>query len=161
VPDVALRPMTAGEFAAYLPWAKGEYADEVMRNTGISAVEAARHAEDSFRDLVPHGVRTPGQRLLVATDPRTGERVGLLWLTTRGSRGAAALWIYDIHVEEPLRGKGYGRRLLELAEEEARRGGLGRMELNVSRDNESARGLYESMGYLEMSRQMYKTLPDR
>lgn len=161
MPDVTLRPMTAAEFATYLPWAKGEYADEVMRNTGISAEDAKRHAEDSFRDLTPHGVKTPGHQLLVAVDPQTGERVGLLWLTTRGSRGATALWIYDIYVEEPLRGKGYGRRLLQLAEEEARRAGVNRMELNVSRDNENARGLYESMGYVEMSRQMYKLLPER
>jgi ribosomal protein S18 acetylase RimI-like enzyme len=161
MPEVTLRPMTAEEFLIYLPWAKAEYADEVMQNTGISAEAAACHSEDSFRDLVPEGVNTPGHQLLVATDPDTGERVGLLWLTTQRPRGTPAMWIYDIYVEEPLRGKGYGRRLLELAEEEARRAGLDRMELNVARDNEGARALYESMGYAEMSRQMYKELPER
>ncbi len=70
------------------------------------------------------------------------------------------MWIYDIYVEESLRGKGYGRRLIELAEEEARRAGVTRMELNVARDNEGARSLYESVGYREMSRQMYKVVSE-
>ena len=69
------------------------------------------------------------------------------------------MWIYDIYVEEPLRGKGYGRRLLELAEEGSCRAGVMRMELNVARDNDGAPALYESVGYREMSRRMYKLLP--
>jgi ribosomal protein S18 acetylase RimI-like enzyme len=161
VPEVNLRPMTAEEYLEYLPWAKALYAEEIMQNAGVSAEEAAGHSDDSFNDLLPLGVETPGHQLFVGTDPETGQRVGLLWLTTQRRRGAAAMWIYDIYVEEALRDKGYGRRLLELAEEEARRAGVTRMELNVARDNEGARSLYESMGYAEMSRQMYKVVPER
>jgi ribosomal protein S18 acetylase RimI-like enzyme len=150
--------MTAEEFVAYLPWAKALYADEIMRNAGVSAEDAAAHSDDSFSDLLPRGVETPGHQLFVAADAESGERVGLLWLTTQRRRGASATWIYDIYVEEALRGKGYGRCLMELAEDEARRAGVTRMELNVARDNEGARSLYESMGYREMSRQMYKVV---
>jgi GNAT superfamily N-acetyltransferase len=161
VPEVTLRPMTAEEFDVYLPWAKAEYAKEIELNNGIPAEDAAELAEPSFRDLEPLGLDTPGHQVWVATDPGTGERVGVLWLTVQQPRGVPAMWIYDIFVEEPLRGKGYGRRLLELAEEEARRAGVMRMELNVARDNDGARALYESVGYREMSRQMYKLLPER
>ena len=34
------------------------------------------------------------------------------------------------------------------------------MELNVAGDNDGARRLYERMGYIEMSRQMYKDLAE-
>lgn len=159
MPEVTLRPMTAQEFDVYLPWAKAGYAQEIETNNGVPAEDAAELAEPSFRDLEALGVDTPGHQLWVATDPGTGARVGLLWLTTQQPRGLPAMWIYDIYVEEPMRGKGYGRRLLEFAEEEARRAGVNRMELNVARDNARARALYESVGYREMSRQMYKTLP--
>ncbi len=157
MPEVVLRPMTAEEFATYLPWAKGEYADELRRNVGITGEQARRHAEHAFGDLTDDGVLTAGHQLLVAEDP-SGERVGLLWLTVRNERGAPAMWIYDIFVEEARRGQGYGRRLLELAEDEARRAGVDRMELNVAGDNQRARALYEQSGYIEMSRQMYKKI---
>jgi ribosomal protein S18 acetylase RimI-like enzyme len=152
--------MTAEEFATYLPWAKDEYADELRRNVGIGEEEARRHADVAFDDLSADGVLTVGHQLLAAEDASSGERVGLLWLTVRNERGVPAMWIYDIYVEEAMRGKGYGGRLLELAEDEARRSGVDRMELNVAGDNDGARRLYERMGYTEMSRQMYKNLAE-
>jgi ribosomal protein S18 acetylase RimI-like enzyme len=59
-----------------------------------------------------------------------------------------------------MRGRGYGRCLMELAQEEAEGMGIARIELNVYGDNPRARALYESLGYVEMSRQMYKVLDD-
>ena len=44
------------------------------------------------------------------------------------------------------------------AEEQARAMGVMRLELNVFGDNPVARSLYESLGYVEMSRQLYKDL---
>ena len=57
-----------------------------------------------------------------------------------------------------MRGNGYGRCLMELVEEQAHSDGIARIELNVYGDNRRARSLYESLGYTEMSRQMYKVL---
>jgi ribosomal protein S18 acetylase RimI-like enzyme len=45
-----------------------------------------------------------------------------------------------------------------LAEDEARRRGLTRIELNVFGGNEVARNLYRSLGYVETSAQMAKDL---
>ena len=47
---------------------------------------------------------------------------------------------------------------MELLEEEVAALGLGRIELNVFGHNDVARGLYEDMGYVEMSRQLFKEL---
>ena len=52
---------------------------------------------------------------------------------------------------EAMRGRGLGRRAMELAEEEANRRGLARIELNVFGGNEVARGLYRSLGYAEVA----------
>jgi ribosomal protein S18 acetylase RimI-like enzyme len=158
VPEVTLRPMTAGEYREYLARATPDYADEVQRNTGIGRPEALRHAERVFRDLLPDGVTTRGHRLLLAFDADTGERVGLLWVAEQRREGAPVAWVYDIKVEEALRGRGYGRALMLRAEEQARDMGITRLELNVFGDNPVARNLYRSLGYGEMSRQLYKDL---
>jgi GNAT superfamily N-acetyltransferase len=159
MPEVVLRPMTAEEFRGYRAHAIQDYADEVRRNTGVDAEGARKHAERAFTDILPDGLASPGHRILVAEDP-PGERIGLLWLARLHREGIRTAWIYDVAVEEPLRGRGYGRRLMEAAEEQARGLGVRRLELNVFGDNERARRLYGSMGFVEMSRQLYKELPE-
>ena len=47
---------------------------------------------------------------------------------------------------------------MELIVDEARAVGVSRIELNVFADNPVARHLYETEGYVEMSRQMVKLL---
>jgi ribosomal protein S18 acetylase RimI-like enzyme len=67
-------------------------------------------------------------------------------------------FIYDISVDEALRGRGYGRAAIRLAEEEARRNGLHALALSVFGQNVIARAFYESLGYRETSLQMRKEL---
>jgi GNAT superfamily N-acetyltransferase len=66
--------------------------------------------------------------------------------TRRGRRTRA--FLYDIEVDEPHRGKGYGRALLTAAEEAARSRGVSALELNVFGGNATSIGLYESAGYI-------------
>ena len=150
--------MTQAEFDDYLAWAVHEYADELVRNTGIGRDEAERHAGRTFKTALPHGLTTPDHRFLTAADADTGEHVGLLWLARQRRDETELLWIFEIWVDEPMRGNGYGRCLMELVEEQAHSDGIARIELNVYGDNRRARSLYESLGYTEMSRQMYKVL---
>ena len=63
-----------------------------------------------------------------------------------------------MEIGEEHRGRGYGRAAMLLAEEEARRRGLNRIELNVFGGNTIARNLYRSLGYVETSAQMAKDL---
>jgi ribosomal protein S18 acetylase RimI-like enzyme len=68
------------------------------------------------------------------------------------------LYIYNIEIDEPQRGHGYGRTAMLLAEAEARSRGIDRVELNVFGGNDVARNLYRSLGYVETSIQMGKDL---
>jgi GNAT superfamily N-acetyltransferase len=152
--------MTQAEFDEYRAWAVEKYADELVRNTGIDREDAVRHAERTFSTTLPFGLTTPDHRFLTADDAETGEHVGMLWIARQRREGAELIWIFDIWVEEPMRGRGFGRCLMELAEAEANGMGVARIELNVYGDNARARKLYGSLGYVEMSRQMYKVLRD-
>lgn len=57
------------------------------------------------------------------------------------------LAIVDFVVLPEHRGKGVGERLLEAAEEEARRLGVAALDLNVAAPNEGARRFYERHGF--------------
>src|SRR5262245_18982223 len=93
-----LRPMSAAECYEYLAWVVDDYAEELQRNgkaTGEAALAASRA---SFDGLLPDGVATAGQTLLVAEDHASGDRVGLLWFGPSTDDPSTA-WIYDITVD--------------------------------------------------------------
>ncbi|MBR5175311.1 MAG: GNAT family N-acetyltransferase [Bacteroidales bacterium] len=49
--------------------------------------------------------------------------------------------------EKDCWGRGFGRRMMELVEDRARKAGLEKLKLTVIKENERARSLYERMGY--------------
>jgi GNAT superfamily N-acetyltransferase len=119
---VRLRAMRPEELTEYLDWVVDDYAAELERNgkaTGEAAIAASRA---SFDSLLPEGVATPGQTLLIAEDD-AGERVGLLWFGP-STDDASMAWVYDITVDEDRRGQGWGRAIMRSFEGEARGGGV-------------------------------------
>ena len=157
--QIRVRAMRADEFDAWRASIVPMYADDVMRNESLSPEDALRQAERETDELLASGLDTPGHRVFVAEDVVTGERIGYLWYGPRlRDPDAAVAWLYDIVVDEPMRGRGSGRELMRLLEDEARADGKSRIELNVFGDNERARHMYESLGYVEMARQMSKDL---
>lgn len=157
MPELHLRPMTADEYRVWHREAVASYADDLVRNVRLSPEAAERNAADTLRTLLPEGLATRDHWLKVAEDER-GERVGHLWFARRATPGGEIAYLFDIQVVESERGRGYGRRLMERFEEEVAALGLERIELNVFGHNEVARGLYEDLGYVEMSRQLFKEL---
>ena len=150
--------MLADEFEAYLAWAIDDYAAELERN-GKAVGEAAKVASQaSFDSLLPDGLATVGHVLSISTDPEDGQRVGVLWFGPSTDDPSMA-WIYDITVDEDKRGRGWGRATMRAFEGEASARGFARAGLNVYGDNHVARRLYESLGYVETSRQLHKELP--
>ena len=160
MPEVRLRPMTAGEYREYYREAVASYADDMVRNVKLSPEAAEARAADTLRDLLPEGLGTRDHWIEVAED-EGGERIGHLWFARRASPIGDIVWLFDIQVVEAARGQGYGRRMMERLEEKVAALGLTRIELNVFGHNDVARGLYEDLGYVEMSRQLFKELGTR
>jgi ribosomal protein S18 acetylase RimI-like enzyme len=157
VPEVRLRPMTAGEYREYHREAVASYADDMVRNVKLSPEAAETRAAATLRDLLPEGLGTRDHWIEVAED-EAGERIGHLWFARRATPAGNIAFLFDVEVVEAARGRGYGRRLMELLEEKVAALGLARIELNVFGHNDVARGLYEDLGYVEMSRQLFKEL---
>lgn len=155
---VRLRPMREDEFPAFAEAVRAGYAEDIERNGRMPRQAARRKAERDCAALFSDGLASAGQSIYVVEDGETGERVGVLWLAERELHDRTVLWIYNVEIDERLRGRGLGRQTMMLAEDEARARGIERIELNVFGGNEAARNLYRSLGYDELAVQMGKDL---
>jgi RimJ/RimL family protein N-acetyltransferase len=153
-----LRPIREDEFPAFVAASRAGYAEDVERHGHVPRVEAQRKAAEDMARLFPGDQPAEGQTVLVVEDDETGEAVGRVWFTVRDHLRRTSAWLYDITIDERVRGRGYGRQAMLLLEEEVRRLGLERLALNVFGGNERARSLYLSLGYTEDSVWMGKEL---
>ena len=157
---VRLRPLRDDEFDAWVEHGKAEYARDMIENAGAPPAQAREKAESDWQTLLPQRVETPDQ-FIYAVEDESGARVGSVWFARRETQfeGAVA-FVYEIEIDEQLRGRGFGREAMLLLEDEARARGLARMSLNVFGGNEVARNLYRSLGYAESAVWMAKQLGD-
>jgi ribosomal protein S18 acetylase RimI-like enzyme len=153
-----LRPVRDDELADFVRRARDGYAEDIERSARLSAEEAREKADRDIAALVPEGRAGQGQYLFVLEDEATGEAVGRLWFAERPRGARTVAWLYEIAIEEGLRGRGLGRKAMLLLEDEVRRRGLPLVALNVFGGNERARSLYRSLGYVEDSVWMSKEL---
>jgi ribosomal protein S18 acetylase RimI-like enzyme len=167
---VALRRMTQAEYERWRPASIESYACERARNAGTS-VEAEREvAARQFAQFLGEGLETEGallwhvvlqgrgrMRAGESAESDEGEEVvGTLWVQVSADRGRA--FIYEIEIGEAYRRRGYGRRALELLEDEMRPMGVRRIGLNVFADNAGAQALYRLLGYAVTNMNMQKVL---
>jgi ribosomal protein S18 acetylase RimI-like enzyme len=155
---IALRPMKDEDLERFLVVSKDEYARDRARALDTSLDDERATAERQFAELLKDGIHTADHRLwLVTLDGNTP--VGHLWVHVDPQSRRA--FIYQIRIEEEHRGKGYGKRTLELLEEELIPLGVTRISLNVFAPNHVARALYEKQGYRTTSQHMQKSLVPR
>ena len=153
---VQLRPMRDEEFEEWYPLARDGYAEQMVDDAGLEPDRAAAKAAADMEQLFPGKQRSAEQLLFVLE--ADGEPVGNLWLCERDDGFQSGMFVYNVHVDEAQRGRGYGREAMLLAEEETRRRGIGKISLNVFGGNVVARSLYSSLGYEENAVAMSKRL---
>ena len=154
--DVQLRPMRDEEFSDWLPRMRDDYARSMIEEGGVSPESGMEMAATQTEQLFPGQKPSPGQLVFVVD--AEGEPVGELWLAERDDVLQRCLFVYQIHIAEKHRGRGYGKAAMLLAEDEARRRGIPRLALNVFGGNTVARSLYTSLGYVENAVAMSKAL---
>jgi ribosomal protein S18 acetylase RimI-like enzyme len=158
--ELVLHELAGEELAGYVVYLEASYAREMHELGGVALDEARQLAHDSTLELFPDGRPAAGHQLWRAVDG-DGQPVGILWLARRDQGTVREhAWIYDIEVEAGRRGQGWGRLLMERAEQIALDWGLRSLRLNVFGDNEVARRLYRSRGFREQSVIMTKVLSE-
>ena len=68
-----------------------------------------------------------------------------------GHRG----WVYYLAVDPDRRGKGYGRAMMDAAEDWLRQRGIEKLQLLVRADNSVVKDFYQSLGYFEQERVIF------
>lgn len=149
--------MSDEEYLGWAPASRAAYAADKMRASGLTKAEAEKVAEEDFKRILPDGRDSQDNFLYTArNDEQTV--VGFLWFCVRGANDNRRAFVCDILVKEPFRGRGYGKLLMLHAEKEASDLGLKRIGLHVFGFNETAIGLYQSLGYQTTDLVMEKTL---
>lgn len=147
--------MTDAEISAFNEREQAHYVGDRIA-TGETPETAQEHADRDWERFFPGGKAAGGHRFYRVLDG--ADPVGLLWLGPSPDNKSGTDWIYYIEVDETLRGRGYGRGAMLLAEQEARQQGATELGLNVFGPNKVARQLYESIGYEATAINMAKRL---
>ncbi|MFI6072361.1 GNAT family N-acetyltransferase [Actinoplanes sp. NPDC051343] len=147
-----LEPMTDDRYRSYYSEQLNSYAVSIEKS-GVPREEAVRRAKEGTDALLTRGLRTPGHHLLVAWNDDE-EEVGHIWIKLTDNRA----YVYDIAVPEHLRRRGFGRSIMELAQQWCRDQGATEIGLHVYAHNPGARSLYEQLGFTETGRLMNKPL---
>jgi len=154
---VTLPPMTPEVWARWRTASVLAYADDKVRIGAWPSEGAVERSEREYAALVPDGQATPGQEFRSIVND-AGVVVGALWFGPSDAIGRGQAFILDIEVDQAFRGQGYGRAALVALEALARELGYDAIGLHVFGDNEAARALYRSAGYVETDVTMQKRL---
>jgi ribosomal protein S18 acetylase RimI-like enzyme len=153
--ELRLRPLVDDELAEFIAASRSEYVQGLIEHARLPAEFAERKAE---RDLAAYEGPIPDRHSFHWIE-HDGGRVGRLWFEERESpRLGRIVWLNEIEIDAPFRGRGYGRTAMRLLEEDVRARGIQEIVLNVWGGNDVARSLYRAIGYFERSVEMAKEL---
>jgi len=154
---VTLEPISPEAFERWRTVAIRGYAADKVRVGAWPAEGAEERSERDFATLLPDGLATPGHHFRSIVND-AGVAVGVLWFGPLREIGRGMCFIWDIEVDAKARGRGYGRAALLALEPVARDLGYDEIGLHVFGDNEIARNLYRTAGYVETDVNMRKPL---
>ncbi|WP_322087060.1 GNAT family N-acetyltransferase [Burkholderia sp. BCC1999] len=151
-----MRAMTAGEFHAYRTRAIDGYARDLVLSGQNAVEDAANRARACFDMLLPDGLLTAGQTLVMLIDGASGDAVGDLWYAIVPEGPNHTLFIYDLDIVPSRRRQGWATRTLDALDAEARRYGVTEIGLSVFNHNTAARALYRACGFAPITTTLIK-----
>jgi len=155
---IQLIPMVEEDFQAYLEKAIIEYGEEQARAGNWHPSEAQERSEKEYQHYLPNGLATENNTLYTIFDETCSEKLGMIWMAVFVDRAVPMSFIFDFHIYEAHRRKGYATQALAAIEEKAAGLGAGSIGLHVFAHNRAARALYEKAGYQINSVNMIKKL---
>jgi ribosomal protein S18 acetylase RimI-like enzyme len=155
---LALLEMDDRDFASRRESMVTGYAEAISVARGLSLPDAVAESERDIAERLPRGRATRGQLLRKAVVD--GAEVGWIWVSLPGPAMPEAAWICDVEVHSGSRRRGHGVEIIKAVEAELAESGVPRLGLNVFGDNDTARRLYERLGFEVTARQLSRTLVD-
>jgi ribosomal protein S18 acetylase RimI-like enzyme len=153
---IKFRKMSGDQFRTYRKVRLEDYAQDIARNYKRPIEEVRVEVKKQIKQILNHGLSTRGHFLYNVLERKTGEAVGLVWFQVDEAKKSA--FLYDLLIRETFRGKGYGRKTLELLATKLRRMGIAQLGLHVFAHNRIAIKLYKTQGFYTASLNMQKNL---
>ncbi len=153
-----LRPMDEIEYQQFLDYAITNYAEEKVQAGNYAPTDTMALSTQEYQELLPDGVKTKDNFLLMIAEQALDQPVGFAWLTIQQTGSLRYLTLVNILIYEAFRSQGYGTQALQLIEEKGRVLGLERIILHAFGHNQRARSLYERLGYRTTNVHMAKDL---
>ncbi|WP_461535331.1 GNAT family N-acetyltransferase [Spongorhabdus nitratireducens] len=150
--------MDSAAFENYLQIAIPAYAQTNIESGRWEASTALEQSRQAHSALLPQGAETENHYLFNIRTENSDENVGHIWVHIDDQHSLRTAFIYDIEIYESFRRKGYARSALKNIEEFVAGLGARSLGLHVFNHNQSARALYESMGFVTVSHNMKKTI---
>lgn len=155
---LALLEMDDRDFASRRESMITGYAEAIAVARGLSLPDAVAESERDIAERLPRGRATRGQLLRKAVVD--GVEVGWIWVSLPGTSMPETAWISDVEVHAGNRRRGHGEEIIRAVEVELAESGVPRLGLNVFGDNDTARRLYERLGFEVTARQLSRELVD-
>lgn len=144
--SVRLRDVTAADSASLYRWRMDPSSRPMFRSTAPVSLEAH---EAFLAGYLSRSTTARDRWLVIEAD---GSPVGAIALYGFSADGSEAEW-GRLVLEPAARGRGYGKRALELLLERARELGVRRLRCEVVSGNVPAERIYEELGFVETDRE--------
>ena len=144
---VSLVPMDDKDYMRCSRIAALDSANDLMQIEKKSHEECVKITEDYWKKRLPKGIHTKDNYLLNITDAATHTKVGFVWGSVLDEGIHHTFCINHFMVFDEFQGKGYGKASLSKLDKFAGSKGCDGLWLSVWVKNQTARALYEKMGY--------------
>ena len=144
---ITLIPMEENEFDTFFEDNIVRYAEENVRSGRWQQHEALERSRAAFQGFLPDGLQSKDQFIFNIFDKEQDLKIGILWVEVKMDEPNHPAFIFDFVIDEPFRGKGFGKRSLNALDEKLQEMGSKSVALHVFGHNTTAFELYKKAGY--------------
>ncbi len=149
--------MSLQEYEEFYTYSVNNHAEELMQEKNLSVEKALDLAKEEFEEMLPNGLATGDNYLMIVEDGTDGRSVGFIWYLIEKTEGVKQVFLCDFLIKEDERRKGYASIALKDIQENAVKFGCKESVLFVSKDNAPAINLYIKNGYTPFKEFEYGT----
>lgn len=145
---VRLRRMSEKEFKEFSEYSTNDYAKDLMEESQITLQEALSQAREELLEMLPEGLDTKDNALMIVEDWSDGRAVGIIWYLFEETNEEKQVFLSDFVIKEEERRKGYATAALVEMELDAQRNGCKESVIYVWKHNLPGIKLYTKCGYI-------------
>lgn len=145
---VRLRKMSLQEFKNFREYSTNDYMKDLMKAQNISAENALKQARAEFSDMLPEGINTKDNFLMMIEDEKNKKAVGIIWYLYENTEGIKQVFLNDFMIYEEERRKGYAMAALSEMAHCAAKDGCRQSIIYVWKHNPPGVNLYTKCGYV-------------